>query len=156
PFVTAQTSSSRLTTASPLKTDNSADFGGDAKYAVTQNLAADLTYNTDFAQVEADEQQVNLTRFSLFFPEKREFFLQNQGVFAFRGAGGAPGNSRGATPILFYSRRIGLNGTGIVPIQGGGRLTGRAGRFSLGLLDIRTDDAPGVKPTNFSLVRLKR
>ena len=57
------------------------------KYGVTQNLTADFTYNTDFAQVEADEQQVNLTRFSLFFPEKREFFLENQGTFAFGGAG---------------------------------------------------------------------
>ena len=80
-------------------------------YGLTQTLSADLTYNTDFAQVEADEAQVNLTRFSLFFPEKREFFLENQGMFAF---GGAVTRARcagaGDTPILFYSRRIGLIG----------------------------------------------
>src|SRR5262249_10373013 len=131
-------------------------FGVDAKYAVTQNLAADATYNTDFAQVEADEQQVNLTRFSLFFPEKREFFLENQGVFAFGGGRGATGNAPRDPPLLLHSRRIGLNGSNIVPIQGGGRLTGRAGRFTLGLMDIRTDNALGVKPTNFSIVRVKR
>ena len=107
--------------------------------ACPQNFTADLTYNTDFAQVEADEQQVNLTRFSLFFPEKREFFLENQGTFAFGGAAtGQFGGSVGDTPILFYSRRIGLNQVeaggrvAVVPIQGGGRLTGRLGRFSVG------------------------
>ena len=86
----------------------------DAKYGVTQNLTADLTYNTDFAQVEADEQQVNLTRFSLFFPEKRDFFLENQGIFTFGGAVAARGHAAAARrigdmPLLFYSRRIGLN-----------------------------------------------
>src|SRR5207244_7900240 len=83
------------------------DAGLDVKYGVTQNLTADVTYNTDFAQVEADEQQVNLTRFSLFFPEKREFFLENQGLFQF----GATNNfaSSNQVPILCYSRRIGLD-----------------------------------------------
>ena len=90
------------------RTTSTGDFGVDVEVRLTQNLTADLTYNTDFAQVEADEQQVNLTRFSLFFPEKREFFLENQGTFAFgceqRSAAG------GDTPVLFYSRRIGLEG----------------------------------------------
>ena len=79
------------------------DVGLDVKYGLTENLSADVTYNTDFAQVEADEQQLNLTRFSLFFPEKREFFLENQGTFAFGGM--VPADM----PILFYSRRIGLS-----------------------------------------------
>ena len=100
----------------------------DVKYGLTQNLTADFTYNTDFAQVEADEQQVNLTRFSLFFPEKREFFLENQGIFAFGGARPAMRRRQARTPILFYSRRIGLNEGRVVPIDGGGRLTGRVGR----------------------------
>jgi hypothetical protein len=147
------------------------DLGADAKYSVTQSLSTDLTYNTDFAQVEADEQQVNLTRFSLFFPEKRDFFLENQGVFTFGGAGvnsaaagttssgsgAVPGDS-GETPQLFYSRRIGLNGAKIVPIWGGGRLTGRVGRTTLGLINMETrEDAVSNSPaTNFSVVRVKR
>ena len=139
------------------------DIGLDVKYGVTQNLVADLTLNTDFAQVEADEQQVNLTRFSLYFPEKREFFLENQGVFAFGGEAGA-GQFAGIsnTPILFYSRQIGLHTergvTREVPIDAGGRLTGRIGRYSLGLLNIRTADAPGAgaRPTNFSALRVRR
>ena len=110
--------------------DVNADFGVDVKYGVTPNFTADFTYNTDFAQVEADEQQVNLTRFSLFFPEKREFFLENLGLFNF--GGGTSTTTTGNTPVLFYSRRIGLNQAlgRVVPIQGGGRLTGRAGRLS--------------------------
>ena len=150
-------------TATPrVSNDIGGDVGVDVKYGVTESLTADLTYNTDFAQVEADEQQVNLTRFSLFFPEKREFFLENQGLFSFGGAaaGGASAGGAGAgdTPVLFYSRRIGLNRGRAVPIQGGGRLTGRVGRFSVGLLDIRTgeEEVTRSRPTNFSVVRLKR
>jgi hypothetical protein len=131
--------------------DVTGEIGMDLKYSLTQNLIADFTYNTDFAQVEADEQQVNLTRFSLFFPEKREFFLENQGTFAF---GGIPATAGSDTPILFYSRRIGLDGGLPVPILGGGRLTGRTGRYTVGLLDIHTDDAPSSRATNFSAVRL--
>ena len=84
--------------ARDISNDPGGDLGLDVKYGVTEGLVADLTVNTDFAQVEADEQQVNLTRFSLFFPEKREFFLENQGVFTFGGAGARGG---GTTPILF-------------------------------------------------------
>ena len=142
----------------PLSNDLNGDVGLDLKYGVTQSLVADLTVNTDFAQVEADEQQINLTRFSLFFPEKREFFLENQGLFAFGGAGAGPFGGGGDTPVLFYSRRIGLDGGRAVPIDVGGRLTGRVGAFSLGVLQIQTDEAPasGVPVTNFSVVRLKR
>ncbi len=129
------------------------------KYGVTQNLTADFTVNTDFAQVEADEQQVNLTRFSLFFPEKREFFLANQGTFTFGTGGGfGPGGGSPDAPILFYSRQIGLNAGREVPIRGGGRLTGRAGAFTLGVLNIQTGDEPttGAPSTGFSAARIKR
>ena len=142
-------------TATPVVLNNGGAAAGlDLKYGITQNLTADVTVNTDFAQVEADEQQIDLTRFSLFLPEKREFFLENQGMFAFGGAGSGP--SGGDTPILFYSRQIGLHEEQEVPIDVGGRLTGRLGKFSLGLLNIQTGDGPSVEATNFSVVRLKR
>ena len=155
PYVTASLSTDRVATPR-VSNDPEADVGVDAKYGLTQNLTADLTFNTDFAQVEADEQQVNLTRFNLFFPEKREFFLENQGVFAFGGT--ATSGGAGDTPILFYSRRIGLSQGGTVPIAGGGRLTGRVGRFTLGLLNIHSRDEPAAqaRSTNFSVLRVKR
>jgi hypothetical protein len=139
--------------------DNAGDgnVGLDVKYGVTQNLTADFTANTDFAQVEVDEQQVNLTRFSLFFPEKRTFFLEGQGTFDFaRGAGANVGG--GDVPTLFFSRRIGLSGGSVVPIRAGGRLTGKVGPWTLGLLDIQTGDEPaaGADATNFGVVRVKR
>ena len=157
PYAISDLTSDR-NTSPPLSNDLNGDVGLDVKYAVTQSLVADLTVNTDFAQVEADEQQINLTRFSLFFPEKREFFLENQGLFAFGGAGAGPFGGGGDTPVLFYSRRIGLDGGRAVPIDVGGRLTGRLGAFSVGVLNIQTDDAPasGAPATNFSVVRLKR
>ena len=144
----------------PISDTLDGDLGLDVKYGVTQNLTADFTYNTDFAQVEVDEQQVNLTRFSLFFPEKREFFLEGQGVFrfgdarrSFQGSGAG-----GDTPTLFFSRRIGLSQGRAVPIVGGARLTGKVGRYTIGLIDIQTDDAvdAGALATNFGVVRLKR
>jgi hypothetical protein len=141
--------------------DLAGDAGFDVKYGLTKGLIADFTYNTDFAQVEVDETQVNLTRFSLFFPEKRPFFLEGQDIFAFGGVtqsltGG--GGASGDTPILFFSRQIGLTGSESVPILAGGRVTGRAGAYSVGLLNIGTDEAPDgtAEPTNFSVVRLKR
>ena len=143
-----------------LSNDLAGNVGLDiVKIGLTENMTADVTLRTDFAQVEADQQQVNLTRFSLFFPEKREFFLENQGVFAFGGAGGmGPGGGSFETPILFYSRRIGLNAGREVPIIAGGRLTGRVGKFTLGLLNIQADDEPvgGALSTNFTVARLKR
>ena len=109
PYVASNLTTDR--TATPgASNDVDGDFGLDVKYGITQNLTADFTYNTDFAQVEADEQQVNLTRFSLFFPEKREFFLENQGTFAFGGA--TTSGTASDTPMLFYSRRIGLHQSG--------------------------------------------
>jgi hypothetical protein len=155
PFVTSSLTTDRTAAAGARNTFGK-DAGVDVKYAVTQGLTADLTYNTDFAQVEADEQQVNLTRFSLFFPEKREFFLENAGLFNFGGAGNNT-NGTSDTPILFYSRRIGLD-QGLVPVEGGGRLTGRVGRFTMGVINMQTGDvdARGLPGTNFAVARLKR
>jgi hypothetical protein len=145
------------------------DVGFDAKYGVTSGLIADFTYNTDFAQIEEDQQQINLTRFSLFFPEKRDFFLEGQGIFAFGGVeqqsgGGSarPGNeTTDVTPIVFFSRRIGLTESGVDPIRVGARLTGRAGRYRVGALNIQTEGIDetgetGLPATNFSVFRLRR
>ena len=139
------------------------DLGIDVKYGITESLTADLTYNTDFAQVEVDEQQVNLTRFSLFFPEKREFFLEGSGIFdfargGFRSAGGGGFFGGGNAPTLFYSRRIGLQAGEVVPILGGGRVTGKVGPYSIGALSISTDDQAlgAAKSTNFTVARVKR
>ena len=159
PFATSSAATGRCTgNAIGGRVDRCWDAGFDAKYAVTQNLSADFTYNTDFAQVEADEQQVNLTRFSLFFPEKREFFLENQGVFAFGGVPLSGQQAGSGAPILFYSRRIGLQGNQTVPIEAGGRLTGRAGTYQVGLLNIQSDGDPrdNAGGTNFTVVRARR
>ncbi len=152
PYAVANLSSVKRPVAS---NDIDGDAGVDAKYGITQNVMADFTYNTDFAQVEVDEQQINLTRFSLFFPEKRDFFLENAGVFTFGGVGGQQTN--GQTPILFYSRRIGLNAGRVVPVDAGSRLTGRVGRISVGALHLRTGEEPVSRtdPTSFSVVRVK-
>ena len=155
-----------------IRNDGYADVGLDVKWGVTENLVADFTYNTDFAQVEVDEQQVNLTRFSLFFPEKREFFLESRGIFDFGtrgGVGGQPGGrggggpgggggGGGGVPTMFYSRRIGLQDGQQVPIVGGGRLTGKVGSFDVGMVNIQTDDLPSVEAesTNFTVLRLAR
>lgn len=169
PYVIADVTTDRLATPA-VSNALDGDAGFDVKYAITQGLTADFTFNTDFAQVEVDEQQVNLTRFSLFFPEKREFFLEGQGIFDFGGgrgfSGGGPGGLRvggaggGAsnTPILFFSRRIGLDAGLPVPIEAGGRLTGKIGAYSIGLLDIRTgtEGTSASRPTNFGVVRVKR
>ena len=154
PYVIADLTTNQ-TTSPRISNEISSDIGLDVKYGITQSITADITVNTDFAQVEADEQQINLTRFSLFFPEKREFFLENSGTFSFGGAGGSFSNNN--TPILFYSRKIGLSNGREVPIQAGGRITGRLGRFTLGLLNVQANKDPelGVKRTNFSVIRLK-
>ena len=140
----------------PTENDADADFGLDVKYRLTQNLTADFTLNTDFAQVEVDERQVNLTRFDLFFPEKREFFLEGRGNFDFaRGGGGRGGEG---VPTVFFSRRIGLEGGQIVPITAGGRMTGKVGPFDVGVVNMQTGDeaTSGAVSTNFTVVRVKR
>ena len=124
--------------------------GIDVKYGFTPNTNLDLTVNTDFSHVEVDEQQINLSRFSLFFPEKRAFFQEGRGIFDF-------GATRGSYRVLpFFSRRIGLEGGRPVPIRGGGRLTGKMGSYSLGLLSLRTGEHALNPATTFSVARLKR
>lgn len=136
------------------------EAGVDVKYGLTQGLTLDLTANPDFAQVEADEQRVNLTQFSLFFQEKREFFLENSGLFY---VGDAARNTRvrlTPTPdedlLLFYSRRIGLSGGAAVPILGGARLTGQAAGMSIGALAMRTDDLGDVSGNDYAVLRVRR
>jgi hypothetical protein len=155
----ALASASRLAGRS---TDGDFDAGFDVKYGITSGLTWDFTVNTDFSQVEADEQQINLTRFSLFFPEKRDFFLENSGIFQFGvGGGGGGGGGGRQNPsqdmILFFSRQIGLSTDGTaIPILGGTRLTGRAGGLSIGALNIqqrREGDSPSA---NFTALRLRR
>ena len=123
------------------------EFGVDLKYGLTGNLTLDLTYNTDFAQAEADDQQVNLSRFPLFFPEKRAFFQERASNFEFR----TGGESR-----VFYSRRIGLVEGQPVPIIAGGRVVGRAGGWDVGLLDMQTAETEGHPSENLGLLRLRR
>ena len=162
-----------LTADEPYSNRGDGTGGVDLKWGITQNLTADFTANTDFAQVEVDQQQVNLTRFSLFFPEKRDFFLESRGIFDFgagpnqlgRGGGatgargeGPPGTRGGnSAPLMFFSRRIGLQEQQTVPIVAGGRLTGKVGRMSVGALNIQTGDEAdvGALATNFTVVRLK-
>ena len=154
PYATSRLTTDRAVTPSISNALNG-DLGIDAKFGITANLTADLTYNTDFAQVEVDEQQVNLTRFSLLFPEKRDFFLEGRGIFDF-GHGATTASAE--TPALFYSRRIGLNRNRIVPIDVGGRLTGKLGRFDVGVLNLQTgkEAVSGTPTTNFGVVRVKR
>ena len=141
PFALAGVSTDNTVTPLLSERRRHGRIGGDVKYGITQNITADLTVNTDFAQVEVDEQQVNLTRFNLFFPEKRDFFLEGLGTFAFAGrasAGLAAGT--GDTPYLFFSRRIGLDQSRVIPLRAGGRVTGKAGKFTFGAINVQTGD----------------
>lgn len=124
------------------------DTGIDAKYNITPSLTLDATYNTDFAQVEVDDQQVNLDRFNLFFPEKRPFFLENAGFFSVGNQGEVD---------LFFSRRIGLNAAGeAIPIIGGGRVSGKVGLWNVGLLNMQTEEIGRTASNNFGVVRISR
>jgi hypothetical protein len=124
------------------------EFGGDAKFGLTPSLNLDLTYNTDFAQVEVDDEQINLSRFNLRFPEKRPFFLENSGLFTV---------GKEDELDLFFSRRIGLDENGaIVPILAGGRLTGKIGGVNVGVLNMQTEDIRLVSANNFSVMRVSR
>jgi Domain of unknown function (DUF5916)/Carbohydrate family 9 binding domain-like len=135
--------------ATPVDSVVLGDVGGELKYSLTPSLTLDATVNTDFAQVEVDDQQVNLDRFNLFFPEKRPFFLENAGFFSV----GNPGEVD-----LFFSRRIGIGEAGQpIPILGGGRVSGKAGRFNIGVLNMQTDDYQDrVAGSNFSVARVSR
>lgn len=133
----------------PRATDFEGSFGLDAKYSLTPSLTLDATYNTDFAQVEVDEQQINLDRFNLFFPEKRPFFLENAGFFT----AGAPSQIE-----LFFSRRIGISDNGeAIPIVAGAKVSGKSGGNNIGLLNMQTKERAGVSPANnFSVARVSR
>ena len=124
------------------------EIGVDVKYGLTNNLTLDLSVNTDFAQVEADDQQVNLTRFSLFYPEKRQFFQERSSIFDFR---------TGGLSRLFHSRRIGLTDGGQpVRLLGGARIVGRVGAWDVGLLNMQTADSKTLPSENFGVFRLRR
>ena len=143
--------------------DAGAHAGLDLKYGVTPSLTLDVTAKPDFAQAEADDQQVNLTQFSLYYPEKREFFLENSGTFYF---GDIPresriGNNRFSAPeeemLLFFSRRIGLTSAGqAIPIDAGARLTGKAGAYGVGLMTIQTDPEGSAPGDNYTVLRGRR
>ncbi|MEA1896838.1 MAG: DUF5916 domain-containing protein [Bacteroidota bacterium] len=134
-------------------------FGGDLKYGITPNLTLDLTVNTDFAQVEVDDQQVNLTRYSLFFPEKRQFFQERSSIFSY---------NLGGPQDIFYSRKIGLHEGKEVQIYGGARLVGRVGAWDLGFLNMQTaalygsseldssQDSLLLHSENFGVLRMRR
>lgn len=135
--------------------DTQVDPGLDLKYSLTSGLTFDATVNTDFSHVEVDEQQVNLTRFNLFFPEKRDFFLENSGIFLLGQTNRFKQASREFIP--FFSRRIGLSSDGQpVPILAGARLTGRVGEYSLGFLNMQTRKSNSEPANNFTVFRLKR
>ncbi len=129
-------------------------IGLDLKYGLTTGLTFDFTANTDFSQVEADVQQINLTRFSLFFPEKREFFLENSNLFHM----GEALNLGSSDVMLFYSRRIGLDQDGVnpIPLLGGVRLSGHAGKYELGLLDMQSKEFGTTPANNFTVARIRR
>ena len=164
PFVTAGVTQTRpqANPSAEFVTDRYFDGGVDLKYSLTSSLTLDATYRTDFAQVEVDRQQVNLTRFNLFFPEKRDFFLENSATFNF-GAGGGFGFGGGRNLVPFFSRRIGLGRTGTpIPIVGGLRVTGKVGPYDVGLIDMKTESVgqPGesnrIPSSNYLVGRLKR
>lgn len=146
-----------------------AGYGLDLRASLTSTLNADLTFRTDFAQVEADQEVVNLTRFGLFFPEKRQFFTEGSGIFGFgriNDEGGTGARTTAAGPLsLYYSRSIGLSADGReVPIIGGGRVSGNIGNYAVGLMNIETDEADYAVGTrqvhipraNYTVGRLKR
>src|SRR6185436_3115040 len=142
--------------------DRDLTAGIDIKAGITPSLTFDATINPDFAQAEADEQQVNLTQFSLFYPEKREFFLENAGIFYF---GDIPRNARTVARfrppeedlLLFFSRRIGLSDSGAQePLYGGARLTGRAGAFGIGFMTMQSEEHDGKPGNNYTVARFRR
>lgn len=156
PYVAA----ARLASDEPSSADRQSLNGGmDLKYGITPTLTLDATYRTDFSHVEVDQEQVNLDRFPLFFPERRDFFIENSGTFMF-GDVTVQALRTGASLsdfTLFHSRRIGLTPSGQrVPIHGGIRLSGRAGGFAVGMLNMQTEETLDRPAENFGVVRLRR
>lgn len=159
PFTTA--GMKQVRSKDKLIRDLDYDGGVDIKYGITSQLTLDLTYRTDFAQVEVDQQQLNLTRFSLFFPEKREFFLENSGTFDFGRPiplFGASGRGRTTNNLIpFFSRRIGLGPNGSpIPIVGGARVSGTMGSYDLGFLTMKTASQATIPTNNFTVARVKK
>lgn len=173
PYALASSTTNNRSTPA-LHNAGNGEIGVDAKWGITQSIVTDITYNTDFAQVEDDEAQVNLTRFSVLFPEKRDFFLEGQDVFNFAGAGanqggggqgptaipsgGGGGGNNNVTPIVFFSRRIGLQSGQVVPILGGARVLGRGKGFQVGALHMHTDDEERstIPQADFSVLRINK
>jgi hypothetical protein len=145
PFGIMNTSEDQTT--SPTTTDTNLDGGFDVNYSITPSLKASVTFNTDFAEAEVDQRQVNLTRFPLQFPEQRDFFLEGANIYEF-----APAS--GVNP--FFSRRIGLQDGEPIPITYGARVLGNAGKYNMALLHVRTGKRGDVQPENFSVARVKR
>ena len=142
--------------AGALHTTKDFDGGLDLKYSLTPSMTLDATYRTDFAQVEVDQQQVNLTRFNLFFPEKRDFFLENSGTFAF-GAGNRTFGNNSSNLVPFFSRRIGLSAAGTpIPIIGGARVSGNASGNDMGMLVMKTEALGSTPSNNYLVGRYKR
>jgi len=153
------------------KSTNELDAGVDLQYRITGNLRADFSYNTDFAQVEADQEVVNVSRFNLFFPEKRSFFLENSGLFHFGDVSFSermftgriyPGSSgEGNSYLLYYSRRIGLKDEDEIPLYGGTKIAGKIGKSSIGFMSMQTrkktlTDGSAEPTTNYTAFRLKQ
>ena len=140
------------------------EIGADLRYGITSNISLDLSYNTDFAQVEADQEQTNLTQFRLFFPEKREFFLEGANLFQFGEQARTSGSGTRPPTLLFYSRRIGIEKGTKIPILFGTKIAGKEGRTSIGALNVSTDaksffddgDTVRVHRTNYSAIRMRR
>ncbi len=136
--------------------------GFDVQYSVTPNLVADFTYKTDFAQVESDDEIVNFSRFNINLPEKREFFLQSAGLFSFGGSGSRRrGGGRSSSYLLFNSRAIGIYDEKEIPLLGGAKLSGKAGKYTLGFLNIQTEkkkieDSYTEPTTNYTALKVKR
>ena len=127
--------------------ETTSEIGFDIKYVPLPNFAVDLTYNTDFAQIESDDEQINLTRFSLFYPEKRDFFLENAQLFAF----GIPQKIQ-----PFFSRRIGIHNGRPVPILYGGRMTGKLGRSNIGFLNMSAEKTDDLLSANYTVLRVRQ
>ena len=157
PYASASNASGSLTDVGAG--ESGFDGGFDLKYGITPRMTADVTFRTDFSQVEVDQERVNLTRFSLFFPEKRDFFLENAGTFTLGDL--SERNFRMGSSLrdftLFHSRRIGLDPSGRpVPILGGGRVTGQAGAWNIGVMEMQTRSARGLPAENFAVARVRR
>ena len=140
-----------------LRSARDFDGGFDAKYSLTPSMTLDATYRTDFAQVEVDQQQVNLTRFNLFFPEKRDFFLENAGIFTFGGVGQSVFSTNVGNLVPFFSRRIGLSAAGTpIPIVGGARVSGQVSGTDVGVLTMKTERFGSTPSNNYVVARVKR